>query len=158
MKNLRFYVLLIMLPALLFSCGKDKDKVDDVVGTWAFQRSTLSSVRLNGTALPASLFADFLDADDLIAPGTTLEIKADGTFAIRSSDGDDSGRWTLSADRRELAFTSASANVDVIIFQVKALQSSVMILTLQTEESGFDPSLGGSFNLQIEIDLEFIKR
>lgn len=114
----------VCLATSLAGCKKDKKSSGDIVGKWTIVTIGYADFE-NG-----QLERDAEDAD----PGSFIEFKSDGTYALGVVVTQESGTWTKSGN--ELTFTEGS---DVTKATIEKLTSSDLVFKIR-EVDGNDYS------------------
>jgi hypothetical protein len=160
-------ILVFTAGLILASCSKSSTPKDDLVGTWGSASYTVTTT-VNSTPLLQYL-TDVLglpaDQAQLIAasvssslqhalPGS-IQIKSDYTYIATSTDGTDTGTWSLSSDNKKL--TINPSNGDPLTFDIVSLTSSNLHLQWSQTESEDLNSDGTPETLNFAIDLTLSK-
>jgi hypothetical protein len=160
-------LLLVLITGVVFySCNKDDEKTDPIVGTWTTGTSTFSVtvdsksltqyfIDLGFSAEDAQTYADLFDEALKQAFTGTITVKSDHTYSSNLDSSPDSGTWSLNSDRSELTITSSTEGP--MTFDVIELTSSKMHLhALETtnEDLNGDETLEV---LSVEVDLNLTK-
>ena len=115
MKNFKLYTSILLLSAVLFSCGSDKSKL--LVKDWKATELTLGETKLAADALG----------------GVTLSFKEDGSFAYSESGSAEKGTWTLNDDGTQVTLTYAEGN-RVVVQNIKELTAEKLVINSEEHE------------------------
>lgn len=172
--NLNRLVILALLVSMsaLWSCGSDDDEdaVSRIVGTWTYQNADIdftidgqtaqayfTSIGLDATL--AAIAAATVEAEATAGfeedfAGTTITFNADGTYTANTSDGAESGTYTLNSNETQV---SVNTDGDVIVFDIKQLTSSRLTLSFSESSVESIDEDSGDATINVTIDLNFTK-
>mgnify|MGYP001144595821 CR=1 FL=1 len=185
----KLHYLFLVLVIISASCTDDEDpnRRDMLIGTWEIQSGELVdySVQVSGVILNRSqiqnsalllaglgvdvgeLDQDLEDAANVVFPaGTTVSFAENNDYTFTSSDGTDSGTWSLSDDEEtiildvanELGLNQLNLAIESLTNQQISLLFSVSRADVDLQALGVDELPDEIEDFTIEYRFQFIKQ
>ena len=120
MKKQTTWLLLLLVSAVLYSCGAKKSEM--IAKDWKATELTLGETKLT--------------ADEV--GGVNFSFKSDGSFTYNESGAADKGTWSLSEDGTKITLNYADGN-RTVIQNVKELTAEKLVIDY--EEHGMKRSI-----------------